>query len=117
MSLRKTSKATRLHVAVFAALLSASVGHAQTVYVMGIPSCGRWVEDRGKDSWAHVANRGWLIGYLSGIATGTGKDFIRGTDIASLVLWVDNFCKANPLKDVSDAGADLSRELIAAKRL
>ena len=52
-----------------------------------------------------------------GIALDQGKNFLDGTDTDSLVLWVDNYCAANSLKNVAEAGAVLSAELARQKGL
>lgn len=87
----------------------------QAVTIRGVPSCGDWVENRALNNVLGVANEFWLLGYLSGLAVGSNRDFIKGTDNPSLFLWVDNFCRASPLKDVADAGSQLLRELTRQK--
>ena len=85
---------------------------SMAVTVRGSPSCGEWVETSKKpDGWPHLANQRWLVGYLSGIATGLEIDFIKKADNASMFLWVDNYCKANPLSYADDAGVKLVMEL------
>ena len=45
------------------------------------------------------------------LAAASGTDALRDTDAASIELWMDNYCKANPLKRVDDGGDDLFIEL------
>ncbi|USU21332.1 hypothetical protein [Paraburkholderia fungorum] len=97
------------------AVLCFCASSADAVTVRGAPSCGTWVKDRLSDDWPQLTDKEWLIGYLSGVAITGRKDFLKGTDNDSLSLWVDNYCHANPLNDVADAGDALSRELIGRK--
>jgi hypothetical protein len=89
------------------------------IEIRGERSCGRWLETRpsGVDrnnGEAVVATEGWLVGFMAGLAMGTGRDALRGTDLPSMAAWVDNYCKANPLDGLSNAGEALFFEL--AKR-
>ena len=81
------------------------------VTIRGMPSCGAWVKDRENKAsgWPAMTNKTWLIGYLSGLSSGLGVEFWRKggntLDNESAYLWMDNYCRANPLKDTQD-GAD-----------
>ncbi len=87
---------------------------ARTIEVRGVRSCGEWVSD---NKTLALGNQTWLLGYLSGIAVATRKQILSGTDNQSIYLWVDNYCRANPLQSLSDAGADLYFELVKQKNL
>jgi hypothetical protein len=82
------------------------------VEVRGGPSCGSWVQERQVRDWPSVANELWLVGFLSGLAVGSNHEILAGKDNPSLFLWVDNYCRANPLKEVADAGFALATELV-----
>jgi hypothetical protein len=58
-----------------------------------------------------LGNASWLLGYLSGLSIGAGRDFLSGTDNASIYKWMDNYCRTNPLRDVSGGGSALAAEL------
>ena len=86
---------------------------AQTIF--GTPDCGQWVNDRPV---AREQNKSWLLGYLSGLNVrhqlaglkpADPLDKLNSADQA--FLWVDNYCKANPLRKVSTAGFELFLEL------
>lgn len=108
-------KITALLAAVtLAATLTSGITWAQTT--IGTPDCGEWIK-----SQSH-AKRAWLVGYLSGMSTlhhfneGDPKDPLRALQSADQAfLWMDNFCQRNPLKTVSDGGADLFVELMKKK--
>ena len=76
--------------------------------------CGKWIEAReSKGAAAHVVEN-WADGYLSGLAIGTGIEFWRKggnrLDKESAYLWIDNYCRANPLKTTAEASSALFRE-------
>ena len=57
--------------------------------------------------WLQRPNKTWLIAYLSGLNYGsmnasiTNKDALKGLSPGQIYLWMDNYCKANPLEDVA----------------
>ncbi len=87
--------------------------HASAQTTFGGPDCGEWIK-----SPTH-SKRVWLAGYLSGLNMQHSLDEKKPTDplgklssAEQAFLWVDNYCKENPLKDVPSAGALLFFELI-----
>ncbi len=104
--------------------LAAVVGygvHAQnrkpgtfTVYGGGSDSCGKWTQGRPdgrfrpEDSTA-VTLDSWVLGFVSGSGYAIGN--LRRVDSDGLDAFIDNYCHANPLKDISDAAAALVAEL------
>jgi hypothetical protein len=79
------------------------------------PSCGEWVSHREKSDVLALGNTAWLLGYLSGLAVSRGKDFLSGTDSGSIYKWMDDYCRTNPLRDVSSGGIALAAELTKKK--
>ena len=110
-------KSSAIVLAASSLLLSATAFEAQAVTILGSRSCGTWVSERSLKSLGALVNETWLVGYLSGLAYGSDKDFLKGTDNESLFLWVDNYCRANPLKTTFEAGETLHLELIKQKKL
>lgn len=95
---------------------------ASAVEIKGSRSCGKWTEEKRLATSAKEMNRipvlitrSWFLGYLSGRADASGKNFLKGTDSDSIFLWLDNYCLANPAKDLDQAGGDLARELMQMK--
>ncbi len=76
------------------------------------PSCGEWVVHREKSDTLALANASWLLGYLSGSAVATGKNFLPGIDNSSIFKWMDKYCQGNPLRDLRGGGDALAAELI-----
>lgn len=84
---------------------------------IGVPSCGDWVESRqSHPSTAELANKSWLMGYMTGMADGlpseVAPNLLGETDGDSLVVWMDNYCKAHPLENVLLGGQELTTELL-----
>jgi hypothetical protein len=95
---------------------------ASTVELMGARSCGKWMEERRIAKSAKEMNkvpvlitRSWFLGYLSGRADQSGRNFLKGTDSDSIFLWLDNYCQANPKMELDQAAIALSRELMQLK--
>ena len=89
------------------------------INIRGAASCAVWIETREQDKQEYARkshpHQMWLIGFLSGLASGKNKDFwgnpnVNELDSKSAVLWVDNYCRANLLKDIDDAGVALFLE-------
>jgi hypothetical protein len=95
---------------------------ASAVETMGSRSCRKWMEEKRVANSSNEMNkipvlitRSWFLGYLSGRAEASGKDFLKGTDSDSIFLWLDNYCRANPDKGLDQGGIDLARELMQLK--
>lgn len=91
-------------VGIVAVLHDVAASAQVTVGIRGVRSCSIWAKDRSN------SDESWLLGYLSGIASGVGKDFwgaegVDGLDNESVYLWMDNYCKANPSRNIAE-GAD-----------
>jgi hypothetical protein len=94
------------------------------VSVKASASCGVWVTEREKEKGAEklgsLFNRRWLIGYLSGLASGRNKEFwdipnASPLDYEAVFLWMDDYCRANPQKDIADGAARLFNERTRSK--
>lgn len=95
---------------------------AAAIEIKGSRSCGKWIEEKHMANSAQEMNKipvlitkSWFLGYLSGRADASGKNFLKGTDSESIFLWLDNYCRANPDKDLDRGGSDLARELMQLK--
>jgi len=90
---------------------------AFAVEIRGFPSCETWLKKGTARQYRAMTNEFWVLGYLSGKASGLDKDFLKGTDNETIYHWIDNYCRAYPAKDVDDAARDLVKELIEQKEL
>jgi len=88
----------------------------------GRRDCGQWFSDAQVQK---ERNRAWVLGWLSGVNNAfnnrtpdgqTKPDFLAQLNSADQIfLFVDNFCRANPLETVSAAADQLMAELITKK--
>ena len=89
-------------------VLAPQIASAQTTF--GDYDCGQWFSANRRTS-----AQAWVMGYLSGMNqayAGTSKEILHKVNSADqLILWIDNYCKVNPLKNVSDAAIALHAEL------
>jgi len=102
-------------------LLSFNV-FASAVELKDVRSCSKWNEEKRAAKGTTEMNkvpalitRSWFLGYLSGRADESDKNFLKGTDNESIFLWLDNYCQANPQSKLDKAGIDLARELMQLK--
>lgn len=79
------------------------------------PSCGEWIVHREKSDTLALGNASWLLGYVSGLAVASGRDYLSGTDNSTIYKWMDNYCRANPLRDVGSGGNALAADLAKKK--
>ena len=76
---------------------------------IGTDTCGQYIK-------ANVTQKNWYLmwytGYISGVnASLPGKyDHSNKIDIDSLDLWLENYCKNNPLETFERAVASLLKE-------
>lgn len=95
---------------------------ASAVEIKGSRTCSKWMEEKRLANSAKEMNRipvlitkSWFLGYLSGRADASGRNFLKGTDSDSIFLWLENYCQANPARDLDQGGIDLARELMQLK--
>lgn len=95
----------KIVVLLFTALLFCFSSLAQNITVQGTYSCGFYVKSRELGSTSPPS---WLLGFLSGANVyGSHKvDLLKNVDHDSLFLWMDKYCKENPL-EFMEAGARL----------
>jgi hypothetical protein len=96
-------------------MVAASAPPEAAVEARQAPSCGEWVAHRGKSDTLALGNASWLLGYLSGAAIATGRNFLPGTENAAIYKWMDNYCMSNPLRDLASGGNALAAELARKK--
>ena len=88
-----------------------AMASAQAVTYIGAYDCGEWFK--------RPVAKAWLLGYLSGMnqmAAGYSGPLDRIGSAEQAYLWMDNFCKANPLKTIRDGAIDLFTELKAMSK-
>tara|TARA_R110000868_G_scaffold196613_3_gene442583 strand:+ start:637 stop:978 length:342 start_codon:yes stop_codon:yes gene_type:complete len=95
--------------------LAAGAQGQYNVKGIGNYSCGKWTAERKDKSLKGTTYVTWITGYLTSYNNFTPGvvDISKGTDVAGLSAWVDNYCGANPLNDIADASNALVQHLKA----
>lgn len=96
------------------AAVSAMRVHADAVTLLAPEtalSCGKWLEVRKQSNQKSWDAESWLTGYVSGLAVGSKRDFLRRTDEASILYWIDKYCRESPLSSPTAAVKALSDEI------
>ena len=80
---------------------------------IGAADCGEWVKSQTTGTQKQ-SDRAWLLGFLSGL---NQDDFYENalskvSSAAQIYLWMDNYCKNNPLERVSRGAHNLLYELM-----
>jgi hypothetical protein len=78
-------------------------------------SCAEWTQDRQVDSPSGSAESIWLLGFLSGVAWSDGKNILKDIDKSFIDVWMDKYCRENPLGTVANGGVILYEELKVKK--
>lgn len=111
---------TRSIAIMIAALIVAAISAAQAQEVKHMVGpleffCGKWV-NTAKNTPRHEVLKTWIFGYLSGINVAMADpDFLKGRDVDGITAWVDNYCRRNPLHQITIAIDRLIEELRAKR--
>ena len=62
-----------------------------------------------------LITKSWFLGYISGRASRSAQDSLKGTDNESIFLWLDKYCREHPLNDLDSGGIALELELTQMK--
>jgi hypothetical protein len=84
----------------------------------GAASCGTWSGDRQRNEARSQLNQAWVLGFVTGYSLykPPQQSLPKPMDSRSMMLWIDNYCDANPEKDISDAAKALIEELTGRAR-
>ena len=93
---------------VFAFSQTVLASDAKTILHLNDDSCGDWVESRQKNQ---TAIQLWYLGFISGINFRDKNDLLSRINAASAYLWMDKYCRENPLKTVVQGSVKLLDEL------
>jgi hypothetical protein len=74
-------------------------------------SRGTWTKARQQDRQKSVPHQWWVAGFLSGLEYegDPSRDPLAGNDIGGIATWIDNYCRENPLKFITNASIDLMK--------
>ena len=88
---------------------------ASAITTMGAKPCGEWVKNEESNGWPAVVQHGWVIGFISGVSLHADIDVLKNASGDSIILWITNYCRRNPLENSGDAAAKLFVELLQKK--
>ena len=80
---------------------------------IGSLSCGDYIKDKRAGGCPFVAYRAWVGGYATAcnMRTPDTANILGSTDVESVMLWLENYCRANPLNGIADGMGVLTIEL------
>jgi len=67
-------------------------------------SCVSWLDARARNEPYQTA---WLLGYLTGVSVGANVDILKNVRSQDIESWMDNYCKSNPQKKMTNGTSDL----------
>lgn len=77
---------------------------------LGVRDCGQWTTSKGA---IRIMMEVWVLGFLSGLNNGVrgGDQLAKVNSRDQIFVWVDNYCRTNPLSDLRIASYELFAEL------
>jgi hypothetical protein len=101
-------------IAVIGLLLLSLTADAAIVLGPGSASCVTWNGDRRRNESHSQLNQSWVLGFVTAYnlyrpASQDGSP--RPMDSRAMMVWIDNYCDANPLKDIFDAAQALVEDM------
>lgn len=80
-----------------------------TMIGVGRLSCGQWSADKSANLGAHAVEQAWVGGFITAYNRyeWKGSDATSETDGQGIMAWVDNYCAANPTKNIAAASEAL----------
>jgi hypothetical protein len=110
----------RTSIGLLCALCVTSVGAADRSgkYMAVGESCGTFVRDFARPGPLRNQSESWVNGYITAynLLSNDTYDIRGGTDIDSLMLWLDNHCRQHPLDSLSAAMRVLVDELFPRRK-
>ena len=113
---------TSIRIIAAAAICLAAQSSFAQITTFGQPDCGQWLTEKT------VGRRAWLVGYLSGmnvvhvVSTPENRNSNPLKELSSIdqaFVWMDDYCRKNPLDNLTFGGLSLFTELMkkeAARR-
>jgi len=111
--MRATKPAAAVVLSLVILMLATRPANAQEgVIIEGSLDCGEWVNARTKALSSNLQH--YLLGLINGLTLGHGHEFWRagGSKLSreAVYLWMDSYCRQNPLKDVVTGAVALYQE-------
>ena len=92
--------------------LFSPASYAYVNFGSGIGSCGSWIEARETEESnpKRAFQQTWFEGYLTGYGAATNATY-KQNDVWAMFIWIDNYCRENPLEKLAIAAHALVKEL------
>lgn len=81
------------------------------VRYLGEISCGTWPLSSDFNDIEKASTLNWILGFLAAKSFETGTDLLADVDIPSISLWMDNYCRSNPLDTIIKGAIELENEI------
>ncbi len=100
----------------FGSLFSSAFAASYDVLGPGAASCGTWTQGRQAfgSSTTTEAQKSWLLGYIVGVesekSSEQNQSMAISTDADGIFGWIDNYCHANPTRQLSSAANEFAAE-------
>ncbi|WP_024684376.1 hypothetical protein [Pseudomonas syringae] len=104
-------KVFAMAIAVIGTMASGSAFGVPMIYGDGNRSCGQFVSDTTNNRQMAVEYLSWTSGVATALSANNEVEYFKGTDTPSVLLWLQNYCRTNPLSQYVDATLDLLKEL------
>jgi hypothetical protein len=101
-------------ISIVGLLLFSLAADAAMVLGPGSASCVTWNGDRQRNESHSQLNQAWVLGFVTAYnlyKPASQNSSPRPMDSRAMMVWVDNYCDANPLKDIFDAAQALIEDL------
>jgi len=121
--------AIRLASLVFVLLLGSGLASAQSYTSYGARGCGSLVKavdttnpaNKYEKDFVELSTKSWIGGYITAynswnVAVSKNPNILSSSDIDGAYMSMLIYCRANPLKDLSDAIADTINQLAPKKK-
>lgn len=115
----KAKKIVRAAIVLAGAIVvsSSEAGADQSIQLLAPPvdTCRAYTAAVfGNNRMTLVGYSGWFLGFLSGMAQGTGIDFLRDANQEDLNKRLYDECRAQPDKPLSSVAAEMAKKLMAS---
>jgi hypothetical protein len=101
-------------ISVIGLLLFSLAADAAMVLGPGSASCVTWNGDRQRNESHSQLNQAWVLGFVTAYSLyrpASQDNSPKPMDSRAMMAWIDNYCDANPLKDIFDAAQALTEDM------
>ena len=99
-----------LALLLFGIIPTSAISKQYGVVGIGNRSCGSWIADRKAGGFPALVDLAWVEGFITAMDHENDKinASIHKTDADGISAWVDSYCTAHPLDELSRASEQLA---------